>query len=161
MEDSSRCASDPVAFLNPPVRTTDDGDMARVLVIDDEQAIGHVIRLLLESQGHQVLVADDGSRGFALAQRQAPDVVILDVMMPVMDGFAVLEAFRRDPRTAELPIVMLSALTAEDVEERCIELGAAAYVRKPFRADDLLGALSTVLSVTDPVAAPGVGPARD
>ena len=62
--------------------------MARVLVIDDERAIGHVIRLLLEAQGHEVFVADDGSRGFALAQRQTPDVVILDVMMPVMDGFA-------------------------------------------------------------------------
>ena len=54
--------------------------MARVLVIDDERAIGHVIRLLLEAQGHEVFVADDGSRGFALAQRQTPDVVILDVM---------------------------------------------------------------------------------
>jgi CheY-like chemotaxis protein len=131
--------------------------MARVLVIDDEPAIGHVIRLLLESQGHQVLVADDGSRGFALAQRQAPDVVILDVMMPVMDGFAVLDALRNDPRTAAMPIVMLSALTAEDIEERCRELGAAAYVRKPFLSDELLGSLELALSGASPLARPGVG----
>ena len=126
--------------------------MARVLVIDDEQSIGHVIRLLLESQGHEVFVADDGSRGFALAQRQAPDVVILDVMMPVMDGFAVLEALRHDPRTAPVPVVMLSALTSEEIEARCVELGAAAYVRKPFQADALLGALSAVL--WDPLPVP-------
>ena len=131
--------------------------MARVLVIDDEQAIGHVIRLLLESQGHQVFVADDGSRGFALAQRQSPDLVILDVMMPVLDGFGVLEALRRDPRTAPIPIVMLSALTGEDVEERCLELGATAYVRKPFDSDSLLGAIGEVL---EPVAAPAA-PAGD
>jgi CheY-like chemotaxis protein len=129
--------------------------MARVLVIDDEQAIGHVIRLLLESQGHEVFVADDGSRGFALAQRQGPDVVILDVMMPVMDGFAVLEALRQDPRTASLPVVMLSALVSEDIEARCAELGAAAYVRKPFEAEALFDALASVL----PDAAPLPGPA--
>ena len=120
--------------------------MARVLVIDDETGIGHVIRLLLESQGHEVIVAADGSRGFALAQRQSPDVVILDVMMPVMDGFAVLEALRQDPRTASMPVVMLSALIAEEVEQRCLALGAAAYVRKPFEADALLGALGSVLT---------------
>jgi DNA-binding response OmpR family regulator len=131
--------------------------MARVLVIDDEQAIGHVIRLLLESQGHEVFVADDGSRGFALAQRQSPDLVILDVMMPILDGFGVLEALRRDPRTAPIPIVMLSALTGEDVEARCLELGAAAYVRKPFDSDSLLGAIREVL---EPVGAP-TAPARD
>jgi len=131
--------------------------MARVLVIDDEQAIGHVIRLLLESQGHEVFVADDGSRGFALAQRQSPDLVILDVMMPILDGFGVLEALRRDPRTAPIPIVMLSALTGEDVEARCLELGAAAYVRKPFDSDSLLGAIGEVL---EPVSAPAA-PARD
>jgi DNA-binding response OmpR family regulator len=119
--------------------------MARILVIDDEQSIGHVIRLLLESKGHDVIVADDGSRGFALAHRQSPDLVILDVMMPVMDGFGVLEALRRDARTAPIPVVMLSALTSEEVEQRCLAMGAAAYVRKPFLADDLLGAIGSSL----------------
>jgi CheY-like chemotaxis protein len=135
--------------------------MARVLVIDDERAIGHVIRLLLEAQGHEVFVADDGSRGFALAQRQTPDVVILDVMMPVMDGFAVLEALRQHPRTAPLPIVMLSALTSEETESRCAELGAVAYVRKPFEADALLRALASALSAPPPVALPGQATSRD
>jgi DNA-binding response OmpR family regulator len=127
--------------------------MARVLVIDDEQAIGHVIRLLLESQGHEVIVADDGSRGFALAQRQSPDLVILDVMMPIMDGFGVLEALRDDPRTMGIPVVMLSALTGEDVEARCLAMGAAAYVRKPFQAGSLLGAMGSVL---EPAGGPAV-----
>ena len=130
-------------------------------MIDDERAIGHVIRLLLEAQGHEVFVADDGSRGFALAQRQTPDVVILDVMMPVMDGFAVLEALRQDPRTAPLPIVMLSALTSEETEARCAELGAVAHVHKPFEADALLGALASALAGPSPVALPGQATSRD
>ena len=68
--------------------------MARILVVDDEAVIAQIIRLLLEPEGHEVMIADDGSRGFAAAQRQAIDLIILDLMMPVMDGFSVLAALR-------------------------------------------------------------------
>ena len=89
--------------------------MTRVLVIDDEPAIADVLRMLLEFRGHEVLTADDGSRGFATAQRQSPDVIVLDLMMPVMDGFTALEALRGDERTAEIPVVILSALGSAEV----------------------------------------------
>jgi CheY-like chemotaxis protein len=119
--------------------------MAKILVIDDEPVIGHIVRLLLESEGHLVLVADDGSRGYATACRQRPEMIILDVMMPVMDGFAVLEALQADHRTAAIPTVMLSAIQNEGVEQRCYGLGAKGYVRKPFDAEGLLEAVNTVL----------------
>ncbi len=70
------------------------GGMARLLVIEDEPSISQLLRIVLENEGHEVLVADDGSRGLATATRRSPEVIILDVMMPFMDGFAVLEALR-------------------------------------------------------------------
>ena len=115
--------------------------MTRVLVIDDEQAIADVLRMLLEFRGHEVLTADDGSRGFATAQRQAPDVIVLDLMMPVMDGFAALEALRGHERTAEIPVVILSALGSTDVRQRCHDLGARAFLQKPYNPEDLLRAV--------------------
>ena len=115
--------------------------MTRVLVIDDEPAIADVLRMLLEFRGHEVLTADDGSRGFATAQRRSPDVIVLDLMMPVMDGFAALEALRRDERTAEIPVVILSALGSTDVRQRCHDLGARAFLQKPYNPEDLLRAV--------------------
>jgi twitching motility two-component system response regulator PilH len=113
--------------------------VARVLLIDDELQIAHVMRLLLEQRGHSVLVAEDGSRGLALAQRQAPDVILLDIMMPIMDGFATLEALQASPRTSSIPVLIVSAMQPEQVEQRCYSLGARGYVQKPFDAGILIG----------------------
>ena len=123
--------------------------MTRVLVIDDEPAIADVLRMLLEFRGHEVLTADDGSRGFATAQRQAPDVIVLDLMMPVMDGFAALEALRGDERTAEIPVVILSALGSTDVRQRCHDLGARAFLQKPYNPEDLLRAVEGSALIQD------------
>jgi CheY-like chemotaxis protein len=130
--------------------------MARILVIDDERTVAHVMRLLLEQRHHQVLVADDGSRGLALAQRQTPDVILLDLMMPVMDGFATLEELRSNARTAPIPVVIVTALQPEQVEQRCYALGARAYVRKPFDAGILIGIVEDVIVQRD-----AAGPDRE
>ena len=115
--------------------------MTRVLVIDDEPAIADVLRMLLEFRGHEVLVANDGSRGYATAQRQAPDVIVLDLMMPVMDGFATLDALRRDERTEAIPVVILSALSSAEVKQRCHDMGVRAILQKPYKPEDLLRAV--------------------
>jgi CheY-like chemotaxis protein len=96
---------------------------------------------VLEGDGHEVVLADDGSRGVAAATRRVPDVIILDIMMPFMDGFAVLEALREDARTVSIPVLMLSANQTEAVEERCYRLGAQGFVRKPFDPGILLGSI--------------------
>ena len=119
--------------------------MARVLVIEDDTSISQLLRMVLEGDGHEVLVADDGSRGLAMATRRRPDAIVLDIMMPYMDGFAVLEALREDERTAAIPVLMLSAMQQESVEERCYRLGAQGFVRKPFDPDLLLGLLQELL----------------
>ena len=107
-------------------------------MIDDERTIAHVVQVLLESCGHEVLVADDGSRGFATAKRHRPDVIILDVMMPVMDGLAALDALRIDEATRSIPVLVLSALEETDLKGRAPFFGPAAYIRKPFESDELL-----------------------
>jgi CheY-like chemotaxis protein len=86
-----------------------------MLVIEDDRVLTHVIRQILEARGHEVLSADDGSRGVATAQRRSPDAIVLDLMMPLMDGFAVLEAPRRDGRTTDVPVTVLSAIQPEGV----------------------------------------------
>lgn len=124
----------------------DNRCMAKILVIDDEATLSHVVRRILESHGHEVLTADDGSRGFASAQRQAPDAIVLDLMMPVMDGFAVLEALRRDERTESVPVLVLSAIGNDHTEQQCYRLGATAFMRKPFESDLLVGVLEDVIT---------------
>jgi len=122
-----------------------------VLVIEDDRAISTLLRVILENHGHEVLVADDGSRGVATATRRSPDAIILDVMMPFMDGFAVLEALREDERTAAIPVMMLSAIQKETVEERCYRMGAQTFVQKPFDPEMLVGTVQEMLAAPPPL----------
>jgi DNA-binding response OmpR family regulator len=122
--------------------------VARVLLIEDEPALARLVQLIVELHGHECIIANDGSRGFATAKRQAPDAILLDLMMPIMDGFAALQALRDDERTAHIPVVVLSAVSKEMMEERCLDLGARSVVRKPFDTDELLVRLDAALEAT-------------
>jgi CheY-like chemotaxis protein len=120
--------------------------MARVLVIDDEPDVRWLLRMSLEQVGHEVLLAEDGLRGVAMAQRQKPDAIVLDLMMPVMDGYGVLEALAKDTRTAHLPVLVLTAKAIPDEEERVTRAGARRFVTKPFDPNDLAGELDRLLA---------------
>jgi DNA-binding response OmpR family regulator len=115
------------------------------LVVEDDRDVSRLLQLVLEGDGHEVLIADDGSRGLAMATRRRPDAIVLDIMMPFMDGFAVLEALREDERTVVTPVLMLSAMQQESIEERCYRLGAQGFIRKPFDPGILLGLLHELL----------------
>jgi CheY-like chemotaxis protein len=119
--------------------------MARVLVIDDEPDVRWLLRLSLERVGHEVILAEDGLRGVAMAQRQRPDVIVLDLMMPVMDGYGVLEALGKDARTAALPVLVLTAKAIPEEEARVTGAGAKRFLTKPFDPDDLAGELERLL----------------
>ena len=84
--------------------------MSRILVIDDDQAIAELVKVNLELLGHHVTTAHDGIKGLALAQQNRPDLVVLDVMMPDLDGFTVCQRLRQNPSTHPIPILMLTAL---------------------------------------------------
>jgi len=120
----------------------------RVLVIDDDADIGRVLRRILETAGYEVVLSEDGLRGLAAAQRQQPDVIVLDLMMPVMDGYEVLTQLRGDPRTTNISVVVLSALTQADCRDRALQMGATAYLTKPFVAEELFEAVSAGITAT-------------
>jgi two-component system alkaline phosphatase synthesis response regulator PhoP len=122
----------------PPVRT--------VLVVDDEPEIVRILRDYLERAGFAVLTAADGATAVTAARRERPDLVILDLTMPALDGLDVARALRRDD---ELPIIMLTARTEESDRVAGLELGADDYVTKPFSPREVVARVRAVLRRTD------------
>jgi DNA-binding response OmpR family regulator len=108
------------------------GDGLRALVVDDDPPIRHMLRTVLELEGWEVHEAEDGGQAVALAKAEKPHGVVLDVMMPVKDGFEVLSDLRRTPRGREIAIVMLTAKTDPSDILRGTRLGADEYITKPF-----------------------------
>lgn len=108
--------------------------MVRVLAVDDDPVILRLLQLNLELAGHTVVTAADGLQGLAAIREHHPDVVLLDVMMPNLDGFQVCEAVRADPdpAVATIPIVLLSARAQQADVDTGLRLGATTYVTKPF-----------------------------
>jgi diguanylate cyclase (GGDEF)-like protein len=120
---------------------------ARVLVAEDSLVVRSLLRRQLEDAGYAVVEAVDGEEALRLCQERHPDVVLLDVEMPKLDGYGVLSAIRKDPDLAEIPVVFLTArATTEDVVEG-LRLGAHDYLRKPFEAAELLARVSAALRV--------------
>lgn len=112
-----------------------------VLVIDDEPVLSELVAANLATAGHRVRTATDGRVGLRAVAQRRPDVVVLDVMMPVLDGWGVLEALAEDPQTSDLPIVMLTALTSEQDVIRAHLTGAVHYLTKPFEVSELLASV--------------------
>jgi len=123
--------------------------MVRVLVIDDEPDVLLLCRVNLRHDGHEVLEAPDGATGLAMAAETPPDLVVLDLMLPAMDGFAVLEALRGSEATEDLPILVLSARAQVEDRRRSLEGGADVFLAKPFSPDQLAGAVRD-LATLDP-----------
>jgi DNA-binding response OmpR family regulator len=111
--------------------------LARILVIDDEAPIRLLCRVNLEAAGMEVREAEDGIVGLAAAREDRPDAILLDVMMPGMDGWQVLEGLLEDERTQKIPIVFLTARAELRDQARGLELGGVDYVTKPFNPLDL------------------------
>jgi CheY-like chemotaxis protein len=111
--------------------------MGRVLVVDDEPDVLLLCRLNLQQRGHELLEASEGGRGLELARERHPDVIVLDLMMPGMDGYQVLEALRRDDATSGIPVLVLTAKALRADRERSHVLGAAAFLTKPFVPSEL------------------------
>jgi len=111
--------------------------LARILVIDDDIAIAELIKVNLDLLGHQVTTANDGMKGLALAQQNRPDLIVLDVMMPDLDGFTVCQRLRQNAATAGIPVLMLTALTMIKDKVKGFDSGADDYLPKPFEIPEL------------------------
>ena len=120
--------------------------MTRVLVIDDEAPIRLLCRVNLEAEGMEVLEAADGPTGLEQAQELSPDVVLLDVMMPGLDGWRVAEQLLEDERTNDIPIIFLTARAEFRDRARGLDIGGVDYVTKPFNPLDLASDVRKLLA---------------
>ncbi len=134
------------AGLNPHV-------MHKILIVEDERDIAELIGFNLRRAGYDVVLAHDGIEGTAVAMRERPDLVVLDLMLPGRDGFGVFRELRRDPRTANTPVIMLTARAQTEDRIQGLEVGADDYLTKPFSPKELLLRIQAILKRSD--APPG------
>lgn len=125
----------------------------RVLVVDDERDLVELITYNLQRNGFDTLSADNGQSALDLALKEAPDLILLDVMMPALDGSEVVRRLKADPRTASLPIIMLTAKSEETDIVVGLTVGADDYVTKPFQMKVLLARINSVLRRSEQPAA--------
>ena len=123
--------------------------MPRILVIDDDLAISELVAVNLEMAGYDVSQAEDGIKGQALALQLQPDLIMLDLMLPKVDGFTICQRLRRDDRTAEIPVLMLTALSQTQNKVEGFNAGADDYLTKPFEVEELLARIRALLRRTD------------
>ena len=123
--------------------------MAHVLVVEDSPDIAALIRHVLERDGHRVATLASGSDVLPQVRAERPDLVVLDVMLPGLDGLTVCQALRREPATAALPIIMLTARSEESDRLRGFALGADDYVTKPFSPKELVARVTALLRRAD------------
>ncbi|MEM8806276.1 MAG: response regulator [Cyanobacteria bacterium P01_G01_bin.38] len=120
--------------------------MKRVLVIDDETGVREIIQLSLETAaGWQVLTADSGAAGIAIAQVEPLDVILLDVMMPDQDGVVTFQQLQTDPKTADIPVIFLTAKARNTELQRFTDLGVTGVITKPFEARNLVRQIRAIL----------------
>ena len=110
----------------------------KILVVDDEPAIIKILEARLKAEGYEVVSAMDGLTALELAKKEKPDLIILDLMLPKMDGYKVCGLLKKDTRHSKVPIVLFTARAQESDEKLGFECGADAYVRKPFNSAELL-----------------------
>lgn len=115
--------------------------MGKILIIEDETGIRQNLRRVLRLEGHEVFEAENGRRGVEVAIASAPDLVICDLMMPELDGFAVLRELRAHPVTARTVFCFLTASAEKDTRHKGLASGADEYITKPFELADLLALL--------------------
>ena len=126
-----------------------------VLVIEDDPGIARVVRLYLEQDGHRVATAGDGVAGLKLARDSSPDLIVLDLMLPRLDGMEICRALRQE---SDVPIVMVTARVAEADRLAGLDLGADDYILKPFSPRELAARVRAVLRRTSRQVAPDRSP---
>jgi DNA-binding response OmpR family regulator len=118
----------------------------KILVVDDEEDILHFLELVLGEKGYEVFTAAGGQEALTRAHIDQPDLILLDIMMPQMDGWEVLKLLRIDDETASIPVAMLSARTEARDRVQGLQEGAVDYICKPFSLQELLGKIEAVFA---------------
>jgi DNA-binding response OmpR family regulator len=120
--------------------------MKKILVVDDEDDILHFLEMVLREKGYQVTTASGGHEALTRAQIDKPDLMLLDIMMPQMDGWEVLKLLRVDEDTRRIPVAMLSARTEAKDRVQGLQEGAIDYICKPFSLTELIGKIEAIFA---------------
>lgn len=120
--------------------------MARILVVEDTLSNIKLAQLVLEHAGHQVLVAEDGPGGLLAARQHLPDLILMDVQLPGMDGMAVTRELKADPATARIPVLALTAFAMKGDAEKIRAAGCDTYLAKPFQFPELVQTIERLLA---------------
>jgi CheY-like chemotaxis protein len=123
--------------------------MTKVLIAEDNATNRELFRELLEARGYTVVEACDGTEALKMMEQALPDILLLDIGMPVLDGFAVVRAIRENPRLAALPVLAVTAYAMQGDRERVLNSGFDGYLSKPINATSLAGELERLLSQRD------------
>jgi len=122
------------------------------LIIEDNQANMKLASLLLRNAGHTVLGAVDAETGLTLARAEQPDLILMDIQLPGMDGLAATALLKKNPATAAIPIIALTAMAMKEDQEKTRAAGCDAYIAKPLRYQELYAAIDTLLAKAEPQA---------
>jgi DNA-binding response OmpR family regulator len=117
----------------------------RILFIEDEEEIVELMRLRLEAAGFTFSFASNGEEGLIKAAKDRPDLILLDIIMPKVDGLTVCRTLKSDPVTKDIPVLMISAAGSKEMQDKCREAGAEDFIRKPFEAAELLAKITGYL----------------
>jgi DNA-binding response OmpR family regulator len=124
---------------------TETAPAPRVLVADDEEDVRELVAYRLTRSGYEVIAAADGQEAFRLAREQPPDLMVLDVMMPRLDGYELTRRLRAEESLRSIPVILLTARSQESDVGRGFEVGADDYLKKPFSPDELVARVRAVL----------------
>ena len=130
----------------------------RILLVDDELELGKLVKMRLEANGYEVVMAFNGQEALDKAHAEHVDVIILDLMLPKVNGYEVCTMLKQDPRYPNIPVIIFTAMAQGKDEALAKECGADAYLRKPFQSKQLLETIQTLLPSSVPSVAPAVNP---
>ena len=122
----------------------------KILLVDDEPSIVKMVGKRLEIAGFEVSIAMDGQEGLTKAQAEKPHLIILDLMLPKLNGYEVCTMLKQDTRYQQIPVIIFTAKTQDKDEKMATDCGANAFVRKPFRAEELLEIIQKLLASAPP-----------
>ena len=128
-------------------------NMARILIVDDSPSQLMGIRRIVESLGHEALTAEDGAAGVEAAKRELPDLILMDVVMPNLNGFQATRSIARDPATKHIPVILVTTKDQETDKVWGMRQGARAYITKPFSDTELSQVISSAISDDPPPSA--------
>ncbi len=119
----------------------------RILVVDDDPVVVHILESRLKDNGYEVMVTQEATNGLEMAMKQFPDLIILDVMMPIVNGYNFCRLLKSQDKHKNIPVMMLTSRSEEQDRRIGEEVGADAYIVKPFNIDELLGTVRQLLRI--------------